>query len=59
LLDAPGVMGLGQPCHPFGGGGEQHAVAAAWQARIASPIARWDLCRVPIWGYVTTVRDEW
>jgi hypothetical protein len=27
LLDAPGVMGLGQPCHPFGGGGEQHAVA--------------------------------
>ena len=26
-VDAPGVVGLGQAGDPFGGGGEQHAVA--------------------------------
>lgn len=31
-VDAPGVVSLGEPCYPFGGGGEQHPMTGLTRA---------------------------
>jgi hypothetical protein len=34
--------------------------SARFPRPLAEPVVRVSrLCRIPIWGYVTTVRDEW